>query len=440
MQKKSILALLMAAMLILSGCSLVTVDQAADNARVIVDVNGETVTKQQISNAVNNTISQNEYMNQLYAMFGMTGSNPTDTATIIPQVIDAYVENLVSLQKAKELGLDQMTEEEQAKIQEHADEDWKTFLNQVAQNYFPGLTLEGEALEAEAQKYIDEYKLATKADFVDSATKEVLLEKLEADTVKDVVVTEEELAAGLEERVAADQETYTQDPNAYGSAVNKGTVAYYAPAGYRMVKHILVKLEDADSTAISDKEKAKTEAETALTNAKTALEEAAEDADKDALQSAVAEAEKAVQEATAAVTEATEAAFANIQAKVDEVYAKATAEGADFDALIKEYSTDSMPEAGYAVKEGFTDFVESFVTASMGLANVGDVSEPVRSNYGVHIIKYVGDVAEGPVALDTVRASLEAELLTAKKNATYTDAVKAWTDAANVKTYPEKMN
>ncbi|MBR1586118.1 MAG: peptidylprolyl isomerase [Clostridia bacterium] len=426
MRKKSLLALLLALSMLLSGCALVTVDQAADNARIIVDVNGETITKQQVSNAVNNTISQNEYMNQLYAMFGMTANYPTDEATITPQVIDYYVEQLVSLQKAKELGLDQFTDEEKAHIQEHADEDWQSYLSQIASNYFPGLELEGEALEAEAQKYIAEYGLSGKDAFEQSAADEVLLEKLNDETVKDVTVTEEELEAQLAEKVAADQETYTADPDAYGNAVNSGTAVYYAPAGYRTVKHILINLLEADSSAID-------ELDDALTAAENALENADEDADTDALQAAVDEAQ-------AAVDAATETAFANIQEKVNEVYEKATAEGADFDALITEYSDDSMPATGYAIREGYVYFVEPFVTAAMALENIGDVSEPVRSTYGYHIIQYVGDVAEGAVALDTVRDALETELLADKKEATYNDAVAAWTAAADVKTYPEKMN
>ena len=42
MQKKSLLALLLALMMLLSGCALVTVDTEKDNARTIIDVNGET--------------------------------------------------------------------------------------------------------------------------------------------------------------------------------------------------------------------------------------------------------------------------------------------------------------------------------------------------------------------------------------------------------------
>ena len=52
MRKKCILALMLAGMLVLSGCALVTVDEAADNARVILDVDGETVNKAVFHNMV----------------------------------------------------------------------------------------------------------------------------------------------------------------------------------------------------------------------------------------------------------------------------------------------------------------------------------------------------------------------------------------------------
>lgn len=441
MRKKGLLALLLALTLLMSGCALVTVDQEADNARIIVDVNGETVTKRQVSNAVSNTISQNEYMNQLYSMFGMSGSYPTDKATITPQVISAYVENLVSKQKAKELGLDQYTEEEQAHIKEHADEEWKSYLSQIAKNYFPDQTLEGEALEAEAQKYIQQYGLSERAYFDESATEEELLKKLKNDTIKDVTVSDEEVQALYDEKVAADKETYTASPASYGDTVGNGGTAYYAPAGYRNVKHVLIKLTDEGSAKVDEAKSASTKAQTAQTDAQKALDEAAEDADKAALQAALDEAKKAADEAAAAVTAAEDAAFAAIQDKADEVYAKATAEGADFDALVKEYSQDSegAPEY-YVVSADSTAFVAPFVTASMALQNVGDVSEPVRTTYGYHIIKYCSVVQEGPVALETVKDALSKEALTNKQEKTYDDALAAWIEAASVKTYPEKMN
>ena len=440
MRKKSLLALLLVMSLLMSGCALVTVDQAADNARTIIDVNGETVTKLQVSNAVNNAISQNEYMNQLYAMFGMTGSAPTDKASITPQVISAFVENLVSLQKAKELGLDQYTDEDKAKIQEETDKDWQSYLSQVANAYFPDQELEGEALEAEALKYIEENGLATKDQIAESATEEVLLEKLRDYAVKDVAVTEAELEALLNDKITADMEEFAADANAYGDAVNGDETVYYAPAGYRQIKQILVALQSDDSTAITTAEGALTTAQNNLTTAQDALTNAAEDADKDALQAAVDEAQKAVDEAQKAVDEAEAAAFANIQDKVNDIYAKATAEGADFDALQAEYNEDTVKDKTYAVCAGYSSFVEAFTNGAMALQNVGDVSEPIKSTYGYHIIKYVADVQEGAVTLDAVRDTLATEALSSKQEETYNAALAAWTEEANVKTYPEKMN
>ena len=441
MQKKVFLAILLVASLLLSGCALVTVDQEADNARIIIDVNGETITKGEINEAVEYQVQQNEYMNELYAMFGMTANLETNPAALQASVIDSYVRSLVAKQKAVSLGLDKMTEEETAEINAAAEEEYKAFLEQVASYYLTTSTAEGDALLAEAEKYVQEKNLGSKDDFVAAATETKLIEKLENDTVKDVAVSEEELAAALNEKVEADKAAYAATPAQYGSDVNNGVDTYYTPAGYRYVKHILVKFTEEDNTAISEATTAYNEAEAALTEAQTAFDNAAADADKAALQTALDEAKKARDEALAAAENATATAYANIKEKVDGIYAAATAEGADFDALVAEYNEDTgMPETGYAICEGFTDFVESFTAAAMALEKAGDVSAPVESTYGYHILQYSADIEEGAATLEEVREALEAETLSAKQTETYTAAVEAWVAEANVKTYLEKMN
>jgi peptidyl-prolyl cis-trans isomerase D len=177
-----------------------------------------------------------------------------------------------------------------------------------------------------------------------------------------------------------------------------------------------------------------------LTDAQAALENAAEDADKDALQSAVTEAEQAVAAAQAAYDEAAATTKANAKAKADEVYALAAAEGADFDALVTEYSTDSMPAEGYAIREGFASFVTEFTEGAMALQNVGDVSEPVESTYGYHIIQYASDVEEGAVALEDVQSVISSSLLSQKQNETSAATLAQWVSEANVKTYADRLN
>ena len=448
MQKKSLLALLLALTVLLSGCALVSVDTEKDNARVIVDVNGETVTKAVIHAAVDNQVSTYEYYNQLYSSYyGISDLYPTDEATVTAEVIDAYVNQLVSQQKAKELGLYEMTEEEQAEVDANGKTNYDSFIQSVVSTYMPGSTLEGDELTAAAEKYVAEHAVATVdgrstlADFVAAAADEKALQKLNDYIIKDVAVTDEEIQADFDAKVESDKASYEADLNAYGTAVNGGSTVYYAPAGYRMVKHILVKVSDEDSAATTEKQTALTTAQTALTDAQAALDAAAEDADKTALQTAVDDAQKAVNDAQAAYDEAQAAGMANAKAKADEIYAQLTAEGADFETLLADNNGDpGQPAAGYAICEGFTSFVESFTNAAMALENVGDVSEPVESTYGYHIIKYVSAVEEGPVDIETVKDSISSALLTTKQNEVSTATIAQYVSEVNVKTYPDRMN
>ena len=145
--------------------------------------------------------------------------------------------------------------------------------------------------------------------------------------------------------------------------------------------------------------------------------------------------------AQAALNGVTDAAYANIREKTDEIYAKATAEDADFDALVTQYNEDTgMPAVGYAVCEGYSYFVESFTQAAMALEKVGDISEPVKSSYGYHILQYSAEIPEGTVALDTVRDTLQASLLSQKQSDAYNAALEGWVAAADVKTYLDRMN
>jgi len=442
MQKKSLLALLLAAMLVMSGCSLITVDKEVDNARIIVDVNGETVNKATVQNMIDYQINQNAYTNQMYeAYLGMSANLPTDQASIQPTVIENYVSNLVAQQKIRELGLDQLTEEEQAQVQQKAEADYAAFLEEVALYYLADEGLEGEALTARAAEYAEENSLGTLDTYVQSATAEMTFDKLEAYAVKDVQVTEEELAATLAEYIAADEAEYAANANAYASAVNAGNTAYYAPAGLRYVKQILVMFSEEDAALITEKTTAQTAAQNALTAAQTALDEAAEDADKDALTTALTDAQVALAQAAAELEEAKNTAVANIQEKTDEIYAKAIAEGADFDALVAEYNEDTgAPAAGYVVGSEVTTFVAPFTAGAMALESIGAVSQPVLTDYGYHILQYSADVAEGPVALDAVRDIVHEDALAAKNAEVFAAAMEAWVAEADVKTYPQRMN
>lgn len=442
MRKKCILALMLAAMLVLSGCALVTVDEAADNARVILDVDGETVNKAVFHNMVEYQLYQNQQMNSYYQMLGLTGSFSTDENTVAQEVLASYTNSLVAKHKAAELGFDQMTEEENQEIQETAEKNYEELLTEIKDHYLAdSASLDEAELRQKAMEYANENGMSTLENYLDSAKIEKSVEKLRADTVKDVTYTQEELQAKLDAEAAANKTTFESNPDYYGYYLNNGTPVYYNAPGYRMVKQVLVKFTEEDNTALTEKNTELSQAKTALNDAQSALTEAAEDADKTALQAAVDEAQAKLDEVQAAYDALKETAYANIQAKADEIYQKAIAEGADFDALVAEFNEDTgMPAAGYAVREGYSFFVASFVDAAMALEKVGDVSEPVKSDYGFHIIQYSADITEGTVALDTVSDTLGAELLSEKQDQAYADALAAWVSEAKVESHLEKLH
>jgi len=74
--------------------------------------------------------------------------------------------------------------------------------------------------------------------------------------------------------------------------------------------------------------------------------------------------------------------------KANEVYAKIKA-GENFEALVLEYSADLNTRESGGVLPYFTlnNMVLPFEQAAFALKNIGDVSEPVQTRLGVHIIK-----------------------------------------------------
>ena len=147
-----------------------------------------------------------------------------------------------------------------------------------------------------------------------------------------------------------------------------------------------------------------------------------------------AEAAEGAEEAEAAepvtidmVNEAKAAVLASCADVTDEIYQK-IADGADFEALIAEYTTDPGANTLYEVCAASTlQYVPEFVEGAMSLEKVGDVSAPYLSSYGVHILKYVADVPGGPIELtDELRNQIYSDLLYEKQNALYVGSIDTW--------------
>ena len=452
MKKQALLAMMLALTLILSSCTLIQKDAAVDAATEILRLGDAVVTKGEVQEQVE---AQLDNMAYLYSMYGYS-FDPTSEASITEArdtVLDNFRKQLVSNVKIAEMGLDQLTDEETAKIQSDAESTYQSNLDYSLSANYADSELSDEEKNEKAKADLEALGY-TMDSALENAKQNALSEKLRQEVIKDVTVSEEEIQKEYDSRVASAKETYENNASSWASAANNGTTLYYTPAGVRFVKQILVKFLDEDQTKMDEAEKKGDQAQEDLNAAEAKIsaaqetldsEEASEEdkaaaqTDKDSAEAEKAAAQEALDAAKKEAADALEAAFANIDAAADEILSELQV-GTDFDTLMKDKGQDPgmqsgiTAERGYAVSADMTSFDPAFVEAAMALEKIGDVSGKVRGeSYGYYIIKYVGDAAEGPVALDEVKDTLQSSLLTTKQNTTYNETVQSWVDAAEFK-------
>ena len=150
MRKKALLALMMAAILLLSGCALIQKDQAVDDATEIIRLGDQVITKSEVKAQANTQL----------LVWSMTYGNQVDITS--KEVIDAAQEaavealkqDLVLTAKAKELGLDQLTDEEKESVQTAAQEAYDKNLESTKQFVEGAADMDAEALTQAAKEHV----------------------------------------------------------------------------------------------------------------------------------------------------------------------------------------------------------------------------------------------------------------------------------------------
>ena len=104
-----------------------------------------------------------------------------------------------------------------------------------------------------------------------------------------------------------------------------------------------------------------------------------------------------------------------------------------------ELKDEPMRSEGYYIND--TSYVNSieYVEGSMMLEQPGQVSSPLRSTFGVHLVEYIDDVAPGEMPLDEIRDAVSADTLKEKQAEYYDQQREALLEAAQVKYYPERL-
>lgn len=418
---KRLMALLMA-LLLCGACALAETEAVQSPDDVMATVNGEAITRAEFEQYY--TVLCNQY-----ADLGYEVTLPENDVILRDWALDNAMQFTLMDQKIAEIGM-ALTEEEKADAAQQGRDDWQSIIDDGLSYY--GVT-ESTGEDERAVVFIQvlaelERAGLTEQRFIDEAVKTALYVKFEDSIVADVAISDEEVTAYYNELVEADEVAYKDNVEAYEAMqdMNRRYLIYgmpdyyvdlyYRPDGYRRVTHILLEVDETLLATYNDLLAVYEEQQ--LT-----LEEGGE-----VTAELITEAQ---------VEEARLAIIANVQPKIDEINQKLD-EGAAFADLIPLYTIDAMntPETiaqGYEVHMDSTTFVTEFRDAAFTVDNPGDVTAPVVSQFGVHILQYVEDIPGGPVELTAdLMELLRLELLPAAQNAKYNEVFTQWLDASEI--------
>ena len=358
-----------------------------------------------------------DYYAAMYESYGL--GNEIDA--LKDDIIEFYVQRYAQLDAAAQLGFDQFTEEEEADILAQAQDEYESTLEEY-KTMFEEEGASEEDVRAAVVNYFEENDYTVDV-IAQSVRENMIMQRYYDHVTADVTV---DIDAIYEGRVAEQKAEYDADPMNFEYDAMYGGDIYYVPEGFRAVYHILLLLGDDDADTLY-------ELQTRQSEIAAELENPTETTDAEALNAELGQ-----------IDETIAALIAPLLEKADEIYARLDA-GEDFFALMAEYGEDPGMQQdpfmtnGYYVSADSVMWEPAFRDSAMELEKEGDVSEPVLTGYGIHLILHGGELTSGPVPLDDVREAIEATALDEARQAAYSAAVEAAIAAADITVYPENV-
>ena len=421
--------------------------EAAAEPVLLVTVNGQEIRSD--DDYLQSVIS---YYNDYAANYGYDTTDPAMINTINQYSLQYTLRTILIRQKAAELGLDQLTDEEKAEIEAKMKAEWEETIQQYIAQYSAlsdtATDEEKAAARADAEAAIlamgyDEARFVS--EFSESEIDNLITGRLQDHLIADKAVTEEDVQKYFDDLVREDEETYGRDVGTYEFYTNYyGQSSYYVPEGYRAVTHILLPVDEELMNTWKDLS-ARLEEQKSAEEEEPAEEEQAEETDTEETPAPEADAEPTEEPTptpepvTQEMVDAAEKAILDsVQATVDEIRARLE-DGASFEDLIKEYGTDpgmkddATRASGYSVHKDSIMWDPAFTAAAMALEKVGDISDPVVSQFGVHILQYLKDIPGGAVELtEEMKQEFRATLINEMKTEALNTALEQWTTEADI--------
>ncbi len=297
------------------------------------------------------------------------------------------------LEVAEEMGcgISSLTDEEKAIIKENAKLSSDNFVSNytaLAEEELGEGATEDEILNRSTEMLVADLARAelTTDIFEKWETNNLVQEKLINELTKDVTVTDDEVETMFGDYVEMAKKALEADKISY--EMDKTLTWLYVPEGTRLADQILVLFDEETRTAINE------------------ARAAGNDAEADKLRE--------------------EAYNTEIQEKVNNICSLLD-NGSDFDELQITYNDDGANDP-YTVIPGSALYVPEFTEAIFSVDNIGDVAQPVISDYGVHIIKYAGDETVTEEEKAEIYVSMESFILDQKKTEIQQEAYEEWTE------------
>ncbi len=247
-----------------------------------------------------------------------------------------------------------------------------------------------------------------------------------------------------------DRERYQDHLSAYESEIlATGSESFYTPEGYRLIRQVLLEYPEEiaaplrnDYYRLAGAIQNMSAALQRLTGAAVAAESwedlAGPRAEYDQAAAEMESAQSAYDEKRKAL------AAPLVQETLDEIRTQYN-DGVDFVTLIRQYSADRTQTntgegSGYPVHPDSEQWPENFRNAACSLQKPGDISEPVYTDAGIHILYYEGDLPSG----DHVLTAEEQDALNAAELYYYqSQQLEAlfpeWMEDYEVETFPERL-
>lgn len=300
-----------------------------------------------------------------------------------------YEKIFLVIAEEKGIGVSALTDEEKSEIKATADE---TITNICSQYYSKATAKLGEdattaEIEAAEMEMLDEAlaKCGLSSEiFYTWETNSFVQEKLFNSLIENIEITDEQVSEMFNEYVAYAKEAYADSPYSYES--NSAYTSVYIPEGTRTVSQILILFDEDTRSAINTARSGGDDEE-----ADRLREEAYQNAD--------------IQQKTADLKNLIES-------------------GNDFTELQETYNEDSS-NLPYRVVVGSEQYVSEFVDAVFSIDEIGGISEPTLTDYGIHFIRYDSEAELSEEEIAEITESMRSYLADAEaaniQNAAYAE-------------------